>query len=229
MRLLLVEDSKFLQKPLIAGLKASGYAIDAASDGEEGLWMARTYEYDVIVLDLMLPKLDGYQVLEALRHDGSETPVLILSARDSIDDRVRGLQRGADDYLVKPFAFEELSARIHNLTRRRYAKHTSVLRVADLEIDTSTKTARRGGITLTLAPKQFALLEYLMHRAGTVVSRTEIEAHLYDANAKVMSNVIDAAVSSLRRAITVDPKSPPLIQTKRGFGYSIAEPSATAP
>jgi DNA-binding response OmpR family regulator len=178
MRLLLVEDSKFLQKPLIAGLKASGYAIDAASDGEEGLWMARTYEYDVIVLDLMLPKLDGYQVLEALRHDGSETPVLILSARDSIEDRVRGLQRGADDYLVKPFAFEELSARIHNLTRLRYAKHTSILRVADLEIDTATKTARRGGITLTLAPKQFALLEYLMHSAGTVVSRTEIEAHL---------------------------------------------------
>ena len=226
MRLLLVEDSKILQKPLITGLKSSGYAVDAVADGEEGLWMARNHDYDVIVLDLMLPKIDGYRVLESLRSDGSETPILILSARDSIEDRVRGLERGADDYLVKPFAFEELCARIHNLTRRRYEKRTSVLRVADLEIDTAGKTARRGGAPLTLAPKQFALLEYLMHRAGTVVSRTEIEEHLYDANAKVMSNVIDAAVSSLRRAITVDPDSPPLIQTKRGFGYVIAEPPA---
>lgn len=223
MRLLLVEDSKFLQKPLIAGLKASGYAIDASADGEDGLWMARNHDYDVIVLDLMLPKLDGYRVLEALRAEGNETPILILSAKDSIEDRVRGLGRGADDYLVKPFAFEELAARIHNLTRRRYAKRSPLLRVGDLEIDTAKKTARRGGVTLTLAPKQFLLLEYLMHRAGTVVSRTEIEAHLYDANAKVMSNVIDATVSSLRRAISVGPDSPPLIQTKRGFGYVISE------
>ena len=227
MRVLLVEDSKFLQKPVIAGLKASGYAVDAAADGEEGLWMARTYEYDIIVLDLMLPKLDGLGLLDALRGGGDETPVLILSAKDTVEDRVRGLRRGGDDYLIKPFAFEELVARIDALIRRRYERRTSKIAISDLEIDTATKTATRRGVPLVLAPKQFALLEYLMLRAGTVVSRTEIETHLYDANAKVMSNVIDSAVSGLRRAIAVSPDSRELIHTRRGFGYFVSETSVS--
>jgi DNA-binding response OmpR family regulator len=225
MRVLLIEDSKFLRKPVLAGLRAAKYAVDAVADGEEGLWAARTHPFDVIILDLMLPKIDGLVVLETLRREGNLTPVLILSAKDTVADRVKGLQLGADDYLVKPFALEELLARVETLTRRVYEKRSSVVRVADLELDTATKTAKRGGSPVDLAPKQYSLLEYLMLRAGHVVSRTEIESHLYDSNSVVMSNVIDAAVSSLRRAITVSPDAVPLIHTRRGHGYILEERS----
>ena len=223
MRVLFVEDSKHLQKPVMKAMKSSGYAVDAASDGEEGLWLAQTYDFDVIVLDIMLPKMDGLALLQKLRDSGSETPVLILSAKDTIEDRVRGLRTGADDYLVKPFAVEELLARIETLSRRVYEKRSSKVQVADLELDSATKTATRGGEPLDLAPKQFALLEYLMLRAGQVVSRTEIEEHIYDSNASVMSNVIDSAVSGLRKVISVDPNAKPLIHTRRGHGYILEE------
>lgn len=219
----MIEDSGHLRKPLVQAFKASGYAIDTAADGEEGLWTAQTYDFDVIVLDLMLPKMDGLSVLAKLREDGDKTPVLILSAKDSVDDRITGLQSGADDYLVKPFALEELLARVEVLSRRGYQTSSPKIKVADLEIDTVRKTAKRGGNVLDLAPKQYALLEYLMLRTGQVVSRTEIEEHIYDSNAKVMSNVIDSAVSGLRRAIAPEKDSKPLIHTRRGHGYILEE------
>lgn len=223
MRVLFVEDSKHLQKPVGKALKASGYAVDMTSDGEEGYWMAQTYDFDVLVLDIMLPNMDGLTILEKLREAGDKTPILILSAKDTIDDRVLGLRRGADDYLVKPFAIEELLARVETLSRRRYEKRSSKVFVGDLELDSATKTATRGGQKLDLAPKQFALLEYLMLRQHQVVSRTEIEEHLYDSNAVVMSNVIDSAVSSLRKSITTSPDSKPLIHTRRGHGYILTD------
>ena len=226
MRVLYIEDSKHLKKPVIKGLKASGYAVDDADDGEEGLWMANTYEFDVIILDLMLPRMDGMTVLSRLREEGNRTPVLILSAKDSIDDRVRGLQGGADDYLIKPFALKELLARVETLGRRAYQQSSPFIRIADLELNTATKTASRNGQSLDLAPKQYALLEYLMLKAGQVVSRTEIEEHIYDSNARVMSNVIDSAVSTLRKAISIEEESTPLIHTRRGHGYIMMEKEA---
>jgi DNA-binding response OmpR family regulator len=225
MRILLIEDSNHLRKPVIKGLRASGYAVDEAADGDEGLWLARTYSFDVIILDLMLPKKDGLTVLSTLRAEGSQTPVLILSAKDSIEDRVKGLQLGADDYLVKPFALEELLARVGTLSRRGYQKSMPKIQVADVVLDSVAKSAMRSGHPLELAPKQFALLEYLMLRAGQVVSRTDIEEHIYDCNANVMSNVIDSAVSSLRKAISITEDSPPLIHTRRGHGYIMEERS----
>lgn len=223
MRLLLIEDSGHLRKPLIQAFKASGYAVDTADNGEDGLWTAQTYDFDVIILDLMLPRLDGLSVLARLREEGDQTPVLILSAKDSVEDRITGLQRGADDYLIKPFALEELLARVEVLSRRGYQNRNPLLKVADLELDTVKKKAKRLGSELDLAPKQYALLEYLMLRTGQVVSRTEIEQHIYDSNARVMSNVIDSAVSGLRKAITVDENSKPLIHTRRGHGYILEE------
>lgn len=223
MRVLFVEDSRHLQKSVLKILKASGYAADVSGDGADGLWMAQTYDYDVVILDLMLPTMDGIQVLEALRADGVEVPVLILSAKDSVTDRVIGLRTGADDYLIKPFAMEELLARIETLSRRTYQKRQSVVRVGDLELDSATKTASREGQPLELGPKQFALLEYLMLRRGQVVSRSEIEEHIYDCTSSPMSNVIDTAVSSLRKAISISPDSRPLIHTRRGYGYYMEE------
>lgn len=223
MRVLLIEDSGHLRQPLVKGLKASGYAVDEAGDGDEGLWLAQTYDFDVIILDLMLPRIDGLTVLKTLREEGRSTPVLILSAKDSIEDRVKGLQQGADDYLIKPFALEELLARVETLSRRNYQQSSPLIQVADLEMNTTTRTATRGGEALELAPKQYALLEYLMKRAGQVVTRTEIEEHIYDSNVTVMSNVIDSAVSSLRKAISTDERSKPLIHTRRGHGYILEE------
>jgi DNA-binding response OmpR family regulator len=223
MRLLYIEDSEHLRKPVIKALKASGYAVDDASDGEEGLWLARTNDFDVIILDLMLPKIDGLKILETLRNEDNEAPILILSAKDTVEDRVRGLRLGADDYLIKPFAIDELLARIETLSRRTYQKRTSAVTVGDLTLDSATKSATRAGKPLTLAPKQFALLEHLILRSGNVVSRTDIEAHIYDANAEVTSNVIDAAISGLRKVIAVNEDSKPLIHTLRGHGYILEE------
>ena len=223
MRVLFVEDSKHLRKPVIKALKASGYAADDAADGEEGLWMAQNHDFDVIILDLMLPKMDGLTVLTKLREGGVNTPVLILSAKDSIEDRIHGLRTGADDYLVKPFAIDELLARVETLSRRTYEKRSSKVQIADLVLDSATKTATRAGQLLDLPPQQFGLLEYLMLRAGQVVSRSEIEEHIYDSNATVMSNVIDSAMNRLRKAISVGEVSKPLIHTRRGHGYIMEE------
>jgi DNA-binding response OmpR family regulator len=229
MRILLVEDSERLQRSVGTGLRKSGYAVDIAGNGPEGLWHAESNDYDVVVLDIMLPGLDGLSVLRRLREQGKQTHVLLLTAKDTVDDRVTGLRAGADDYLVKPFAFDELLARIEALTRRRHGRKNPVIRVRDLEIDTTARTASRNGQVLDLAPREYGLLEYLALRQGEVVTRTDIEAHLYDSEAEPMSNVVDSAIYGLRRKIDT-PDQPSLIVTRRRMGYVLsAEPPRENP
>jgi DNA-binding response OmpR family regulator len=225
MRVLLVEDSERLRRSVSDGLRKGGYAVDAAADGEEGLHLARTEPYDVIVLDIMLPKVDGLEVLRRLRDGGRDTHVLLLTARDTVQDKVVGLRSGADDYLVKPFAFDELLARIEALTRRQHQRKHPLIRIGPVEIDTSAKSVRRSGALIPLTPREYALLEFLALRRGEVVSRTEIEEHIYDIQADLMSNVVDSAVCALRRKIDV-PNGAPLIQTRRGLGYVLQEEGA---
>jgi DNA-binding response OmpR family regulator len=224
MRVLFVEDSERLRRSVSHGLRKSGYAVDTAADGEEGLHLARSEAYDVMVLDIMLPKLDGLGILRRLRDDGKDLHVLLLTARDTVPDRVEGLRAGADDYLVKPFAFEELLARIEALARRRHNIRQSCIKIGPLHIDTGAKTVSRAGVPLApLPPREYALLEYLAMRRGHVVSRTEIEAHIYDSQVEVMSNVVDSAIYALRRKIDAGDGSPSLIQTRRGMGYVLSE------
>src|ERR1017187_1339558 len=169
MRVLLIEDSPRLQASVGRGLRKAGYAVDVAGDGKQGLWLAESNEYDSVILDLMLPGLDGLSLLRRLRQRENNVPVLILTARDTVDDRVRGLQQGADDYLIKPFALEELLARVHTLCRRRYGRKNGPLIIGDLKIDTVARTVTRAGQALDLAPREFSLLEYLALRRGEVV------------------------------------------------------------
>jgi len=189
--------------------------VDVASDGKDGLWLAEQNPYDVVILDLMLPKLSGLEVLRRLRAAGSTTAILLLTARDAVDDRVTGLDLGADDYLVKPFAFAELLARVRALVRRSYDRASPSIAVADLRIDPARRTVTRGGRELAMSAREYALLEYLAIRAGQVVTRTEIWDHVYDFNADVQSNVVDVYIGYLRRKLG----PPPLIHTRRGQGY----------
>jgi DNA-binding response OmpR family regulator len=221
MRILLAEDSERLRKSVAKALRASGYAVDEAGDGREGLHLAESVRYDAIVLDIMLPGLDGLAILDRLRRAGQGTPVLLLTARDTVEDRVKGLRAGADDYLTKPFALEELLARVEALCRRGYAERQPVVRIGDLAVDTAARAVRRGGQALELTAREFALLEFLLRRRGEVVSRAEIEEHIYDDQAELMSNAVDSAVCALRRKLQVDPDAPPLIRTRRGQGYII--------
>ncbi len=226
MRVLLVEDSERLQRSLGTGLRKSGFAVDIAGDGPNGLRFGRSNDYDVIVLDLMLPGMDGLSVLRELRAAGRDTHVLVLTAKDAVEDRVRGLSAGADDYLVKPFAFEELVARVRALARRHHGAKNPVLTFGDLQIDTAARYASRDGRQIELSPREYALLEYLALRQGTVVTRTQVESHIYDDRAELMSNVVDATVYALRKKID-PPGGPSLIRTRRGMGYELrAEPSA---
>ena len=218
MRVLLVEDSVRIQRSVTLGLRSNGFAVDASGNGLEALRMARSVEYDVLILDLGLPGLDGLELLRQLRGGGSETHVLILTARDSVEDRVVGLRCGADDYLVKPFAFEELVARVGALVRRRYGVKSPSLHFGSLEIDTAARMARLHGQGIELAPREYALLEFLALRKGKIVSRAEIERHIYDERVDPLSNVVDAAVYALRKKID-PPGLPSFIQTRRGQGY----------
>lgn len=220
MRLLLVEDSDRLRRSLGQGLQRAGFAVDLAADGREGLAYAELNDYDVLILDLMLPEVDGLTVLRTLRLRGRNTHVLILSAKDQVEDRIRGLELGADDYLVKPFSFDELCARVRALIRRRYESKDPVLRVRDLEIDTARRLAARDGTPLPLTPTEYALLELLALRRGRVVSREQILGHLYDSLAEVSSNVIEVLVCSLRKKVQPEGAAP-LIVTRRGSGYLI--------
>jgi DNA-binding response OmpR family regulator len=222
MRILFVEDSERLRRSVSDGLRKAGYAVDAAADGEDGLHLARTEPYDVIILDIMLPKLDGIEVLRRLRVAGKVMHVLMLTARDTVPDRVLGLRAGADDYLVKPFAFDELLARVEALARRQHQNKHPLIKSGPLEIDLSARTVRRDGRSVTLAPREYALLEFLALRRGTVVSRAEIESHIYDGETELMSNVVDSAICSLRRRID-SVEGPSLIQTRRGMGYVLTE------
>ncbi len=218
MRVLLVEDSARLRQTVGAALRRSGYAVDVSGDGEDGLWRAENNDYDVIVLDILLPKRDGLSLLQQLRQAGKATHVLLLTARDTVQDRVRGLRAGADDYLVKPFALEELLARVETLCRRAYGSKQNRLVLGDLEIDNAAKKVWRAGQPVKLKPREYQLLEYLAHRPGEVVSQSDIEAHLYDDAAEPMSNVVEATLSSLRRKIS-EANPAPLIHTRRGLGY----------
>jgi len=220
MRLLLIEDSARLRATLERGLRKAGYAVDAAADGREGLWLATENEYDVIVLDLMLPEIDGLTVLRTLREKGRTTHVLILSAKDMVDDRVQGLRLGADDYLVKPFSFDELCARLEALVRRSYRAKSPVIRIGDLDINTAARQVWYAGREVNLTPREYGLLEILVLRAGEVVSRQDLWEHLYEFDSEAASNVVDVLVYSLRKKL--DPgSSQSLIRTRRGEGYMI--------
>ena len=222
MRVLVVEDFAILRDSVCLGLREAGYAVDEAADGEAGLSSAQINDYDVIVLDLMLPRLDGLTVLQRLRRARNRTHVLILTAKDTAIDRVAGLDAGADDYLVKPFAFAELLARVRALVRRRYDAKSPLIQIGDMTIDTTRRTVERDGTTIELSEREYALLHLLAVRAGQVVTRTEIWEHVYDANATAESNVVDAFIRLLRRKIE-RPHLPPLIHTRRGHGYMLGD------
>ena len=223
MRVLLVEDSPRLQQSLGKALRQSGYAVDMSGDGENGLWLAETNEYDALILDIMLPKLDGLTVLRRLRGQGRQTPILFLTARDTVADRVVGLQSGADDYLVKPFAVQELLARVQVLCRRSYAACSNTLVLGPVVIDLTAHKVRRAGEVVELTAREFRLLAYMALRRDQVVTRSEIETHVYNEATDLMSNAVDSAICSLRKKLE-PPGTALLIHTKRGLGYTLKEP-----
>lgn len=225
MRLLVVEDDAKLQALLRRGLTEEGFSVDAASDGEEGLFLAETEAYDAVVLDLMIPKLPGIDLLRRLRARGKQTPVLILTARDGDAEKVSGLNLGADDYMTKPFKFDELTARLRALIRRANRVTEHVVRVADLEIDLTARRVTRAGRPIRLAAKPYALLELLALRKGKIVTRTEIYDHIYSGESDTLSNVADVHLCKLRDAVDRG-FDVPLIHTVRGQGYVLKEPDA---
>lgn len=218
MRLLIVEDYEPLREALAQGLREAQFAVDIAADGDTGLWYANSNDYDVVILDLMIPGIDGLSLLKRLRAAGRKSHVLILTARDTTQDRVNGLNLGADDYLVKPFAFAELLARVRALVRRRYSSKTPVIRVDDLEIDTTARIVRRAGRRIELTPKEYSLLQYLANRAGELVTRSEIWEHVYEFHSEAESNVVDVLIGHIRRKLE-SPGLHKLIHTRRGHGY----------
>ena len=222
MRLLIIEDYGPLRESLARGLRDAGYAVDATDEGTEGLWYAENHPYDVVILDLMLPGIDGFEILRKLRAAGNTTHILVLTARDAIADRVAGLDLGADGYVVKPFAFDELLARVRAMVRRGYDRADAVIRVDDLEIDTRARRARRAGQIVALSAREYALLEYLAHRAGHIVTRTELWDHAYDEVAEPGSNVLDVHISHLRKKVD-DGHARKLIHTRRGQGTVLGE------
>ena len=223
MRILLVEDDLKIASFILKGLKESGFAVDHAPDGEEGLHLALNEPYDAAIIDIMLPKLDGLSLIEELRLQKVNTPVIILSAKRSVDDRVDGLQKGGDDYLTKPFAFSELLARVQALIRRSTgASEPTGLAVGDLSMNLLTREVIRGGRKIDLQPREFALLEYLMRNAGKVVSKTMIMEHVWDYNFDPQTNVVEARICRLRDKIDKD-FGVKLIQTIRGAGYVLKE------
>lgn len=220
MRLLIAEDDTKLATALARGLRADGYAVDVVGSGEDALFNARVYAYDAVILDVMLPGVDGVEVCQALRDEGRWWPVLMLTARDGVPDRIRGLDSGADDYLVKPFDYDELLARLRALVRRGGQERPAAIRVGDLVIDPAGRTVTRRDIPVDLTAKEFALLEYLGRNADRVVSRTELLNHVWDANYDGSGNVVDVYVGYLRRKLD-DPVGASLIRTVRGAGFTL--------
>jgi two-component system copper resistance phosphate regulon response regulator CusR len=218
MRVLVAEDEQKIAAFVRKGLEENGFIVDIALTGDDGLHLARTVAYDLAILDVMLPNIDGWDVLANLRREGKQTPVLFLTAKDSVDDRVKGLELGADDYLVKPFAFSELLARIRSVLRRGPGRQPETFRLADLEVDVLGHRAFRGGRRLELTPKEFGLLSLLARRAGEVLSRTLIAEHVWDMNFDSDTNVVDVHVRRLRSKVD-DPFDQKLIHTVRGVGY----------
>lgn len=224
MRVLVVEDYAPLRKSIARGLSEAGFAVDTAEDGEEGLWHATSSDYDVVVLDLMLPKVDGLSILRGIRKRQRPTNVLILTAKDTVPDRVAGLNLGADDYLIKPFAFDELLARVHALVRRKYETRSPLIQIADMEIDTGARRVARAGRTLELTAREYAILEFLGHRRNQVVTRAEIWEHVADFASETNSNVVDVYIGFLRKKLE-EGHLPRLIHTRRGMGYVLGEKS----
>jgi two-component system OmpR family response regulator len=214
-RLLVIEDELDLLWALEKALQEEGYAVDTASDGEDGLFKATSWDYDAIVLDLMLPKLDGWELLKRLRRV-KRIPVLVLTARDALSDRVKGLDTGADDYLVKPFERLELLARLRALVRRAAGQAAGVLEIADVKIDTASRTVNKNGESINLTPREYALIEFLALHRGKIVTRTMLYDHLFDENEESLSNLLDVHVSNLRKKLGAD-----FIVTRRGQGYMI--------
>ena len=222
MRILLAEDERDLNQIVRQKLTSDGYVVDCCFDGEEAMDYLACADYDAILLDIMMPKKDGLEVLRSLRQSGKTTPVLLLTARDSVSDRVNGLDSGANDYLVKPFSLEELAARLRAMTRGHLGMVSNVITVADLSLDTAAHAVRRGGREIALSAKEYALLEYLMRNAGTVLSRERIEDHIWNADYEGGTNVVDVYISYLRKKIDGGHENK-LIHTVRGSGYVLRE------
>lgn len=223
MHILIVEDEIKLATSLRRGLEEQGHAVDVAFDGNDGLGLAETETFDAIILDVMLPGLDGFEVTRRLRAQRIGTPILVLTARDAVDDRVTGLDCGADDYLIKPFAFRELLARLRAVTRRDLPERGPILRVADLEIDTIQREVRRAGQSIALASKEFSVLEYLARNRNLVLTRDQIAEHVWSIDFPIQSNVVDVYIRYLRRKLD-EGFTPALIHTVRGVGYQIRDP-----
>ena len=222
MKLLVVEDERRLAQILAEGLREAGYLVEVAFDGVEGQALALTGEFDVIILDLMLPRRDGLEICRELRRRQVDSAILMLTARDAVEDKVRGLDCGADDYLTKPFAFPEFLARVRSLLRRGVRARSQVLTVADLEVDTVRREVRRAGQPIRLTAKEYAVLEYLTHNAGRVLTRDQILAHVWPSDYDGYSNTVDVFIRYLRRKI--DWADPPLVHTVRGVGYVLRVP-----
>lgn len=222
MRVLVIEDDKNLSRILKKGLEENAFVVDASLDGEEGLYMAETYPYDVILLDILLPGIDGLTILKTIRDKKIEVPVVMLTSKSDVEDRIKGLNVGADDYVPKPFDFTELLARLKAVIRRNKGKPSSVITIGDLVIDTNSRTAKRADKEIKLSSKEYNLLEYLAFNKGRVVSRTELTEHLYDTEFDLDSNVIDVYINYLRNKIDKGFKKQ-ILHTVRGAGYIIKE------
>jgi DNA-binding response OmpR family regulator len=225
MRLLLVEDNTRLRTSIQLSLEEAGYVLDTAADGVEGQELAELTPYDAIILDIMLPKRDGLEVCRNLRKIRLRTPIIMLTARDTVDDRVMGLDSGADDYLVKPFSIQELEARLRALMRRDAPEKTGVLTAADLELDPATHTAQRAGVPIELTSKEFALLEYMIRNPNWLITREMAERHVWDYGGASGSNLVDVYIRRLRRKVD-EPYDVKLIETVRGYGYRLNKPGA---
>jgi len=218
MRILVIEDYEPIRSGVAEGLREAGFAVDVAADGETGQWYALNNPYDVIILDIMLPGIDGLTILNRIRAHHRDVNVLLLTAKDTPEDRINGLEKGADDYLVKPFVFNELLARVRALVRRKYETKNPIIEVGDLVIDTNTRAVRRSGKTVNLSPREYTLLEFLAMRAGQLVTRSDIWEHVYEFHSDAESNVVDVFIGRLRRKIESD-SLPKLIHTRWGQGY----------
>ena len=222
MKILVVEDEKDLNRVITKHLKKNNYSVDSCFDGEEALDYVLYGEYDLIITDIMMPKIDGYELIKQLRVKGNSTPVIMLTAKDSLDDKILGLDSGADDYIVKPFEFDELLARIRVLMRRNYGFATNIIQVDDVVLDISKKQVTRSGESIVLTGKEYEVLEYLFKNKTGIISREQILNHVWDYDYEGVSNIIDVIVKNIRKKLDVGSKKP-IIHTKRGLGYFVKE------